>query len=160
MDEPPRSLYLADLTGVPEVPTTADVRAVRADDTNELGRLMERAYSGTIDDELGDNDDGFIEVQGWLADGGRPDVSRVIEDESRLLSACLMTVSDGGDWWVAYIYTDPSAKARGLATVVTAAALDAVRASGGRTVRAEVTDGNTPSERLLGRLGFHRSDSA
>ncbi|CAN5874732.1 hypothetical protein BH18ACT7_BH18ACT7_16880 [soil metagenome] len=63
---------------------------------------MERAYAGTIDEDLGDNDDGAVEIADSRVSGARADGAENPEGH----------------------------------------------------VCAAVTDGNTPSERLLARVGF------
>ena len=156
MDDPPRSVYVLDMHDAPTAGSGTVTTTVEPGHVAALGALMERAYSGTIDDDLGDNSDGEIEVQGWLDSDGRPDVSRLVVDDDRALSACLISLAPSGTWWVGYVFTDPSAKARGLGAAVVASALRDVWAAGGRSVRADVTDGNTPSEKLLLRLGFRR----
>ncbi|MFD9704975.1 GNAT family N-acetyltransferase [Lentzea sp. NPDC059081] len=67
--------------------------------------------------------------------------------------AVVCPIEDGDDPWIAYVITDPRWKRRGLGRAVVAASLGALA---GATVFAGVTDGNTPSERLLGSLGFVR----
>ncbi len=159
MDAPPRSLFRLssiDPPGVDTAESRVEFRAVHSGDTTALGRLMERAYVGTIDEDLGDNTDGVVEVQDWLGSGGRPECSCVVISGARLLAACLISLAPSGKWWVGYVFTDPEVKARGLGTAVTAQALDRVRAAGAQEIWAGVTDGNAPSERLLRRLGFVR----
>lgn len=75
---PARSLYrLAQpLAAVPTPPDGVTLHRVSPDDDVPLGRLLERAYAGTIDEDLGDNDDGVIEIGLWRADPGLPDHGR------------------------------------------------------------------------------------
>lgn len=161
MDGPPRSLYawtFAD--AVPVAPTVAgiEIRRVLDDDDGALGRLMERAYAGTIDENLGDDSDGEVEIRDWRDSGGRTDESAVAVRDGAAVSACLITLGASGNWWVAYVFSDPATKALGVGASVVAAAVQRVRAAGAADVRAEVTDGNVPSERLMRRFGFVRMD--
>lgn len=77
-----------------------------------------------------------------------PDASFVI-DQDGLVAASLIS-RHGNDFWLGYVITHPGWKGRGLGTAVVAASLRALDAP----VLAAVTDGNTPSERLLTTLGF------
>ena len=116
---------------------------------------MERAYAGTIDDDLGDNSDGAVEVAGWRANGSVLSASFVAVDGDDLpVAASLVTRSVHGSVWIGYVFTDPGWKGRGLGAAVVAASLGSL---GDVPVLAGVTDGNTPSERLLASLGFVRT---
>lgn len=162
MADPPRSIYLLRLHELRDPPPmTADVRlrTVLDGDDAALGRLMERAYAGTIDDDLGDNDDGLVEIQQWRRDGGAAELSTVAVDTD-LVSAALLTRTASGRWWLAYVYTDPAVTARGVAAAVSARSLRLAHGAGALEVQAAVTDGNEPSERLLRGLGFERTGSA
>jgi GNAT superfamily N-acetyltransferase len=65
------------------------------------------------------------------------------------VAASLISLNNN-DFWLAYVITHPEWKGHGLGTAVVAASLRALDAP----VLAGVTDGNTPSERLLTTLGF------
>lgn len=160
-----RSLYVRD-PGGPAVdrplPSGYTLRPVAADDDQALGRLMERAYAGTIDEDLGDNNDGAVEIADWRATGAVPAASVVaLEAEGSLRSASLVSHGENDDTlWIGYVISDPGTKRVGLATAVVAASLTALHASDAHAVvSAGVTDGNVPSEKLLARLGFRRVGS-
>ena len=70
MSDPPRSLYrLARQSLVDRVlPAGLQLRTIGERDDVALGQLMERAYAGTIDEQLGGNSDGAVEVAAWRAE--------------------------------------------------------------------------------------------
>ena len=140
-----RTLYRRAPGPVPELPH--NVRTINDEDDAALADLMERAYAGTIDEQLGGNSDGAVEIAGWRPNAV-PDASFVV-DENQLVAASLISRHDN-DFWLGYVITHPEWKGRGLGTAVVAASLRALDAP----VFAAVTDGNTPSERLLTTLGF------
>lgn len=160
MTDPPRSRYRRApgpaLSALPARPLPAGIalRSVADRDDAALGRLMERAYAGTIDEDLGDNNDGAVEIAGWRAGSAIAAASFVAVDaDDRPVSASLAT--RGSDSvWIGYVFTDPAWKGRGLGAAVVAASVNALA---GQPVLAGVTDGNTPSERLLVSLGFGRT---
>lgn len=85
-----------------------------------------------------------------------PTASFVAVDNGQPVSASLVTKGAGGTAWISYVITDPRWNGRGLGTavVVSLAALPDT------AMQAGVTDGNTPSERLLTGLGFVRTGQA
>jgi GNAT superfamily N-acetyltransferase len=149
-----RSLYRWEsrtASAVRPLPAGVVLRPVTDGDDAALGGLMERAYAGTIDEDLGDNDDGAVEIADWRAHGAAASASFVAVDTVGPVAASLATVSDGSAW-IGYVITDPGWKGRGLGAAVVGASLRVLDT----VVFAGVTDGNTPSERLLGSLGFVR----
>ena len=58
--------------------------------------------------------------------------------------------------WIAYALTEPEWNEHGLATVAVAESVRRIRETSNVEIRAAVTDGNTPSERLLSSVGFER----
>lgn len=140
-----RTLYRRAPGPVPDLPQ--NLRTVNDEDDAALADLMERAYAGTIDEQLGGNSDGAVEIASWRPTAV-PYASFVV-DEDRLVAASLIS-RHGNDFWLGYVITHPEWKGRGLGTAVVAASLRALDAP----VLAAVTDGNTPSERLLTTLGF------
>lgn len=139
------------------------MRPAHPADIKALAELMLEAYRGTIDYDGETIEDCISEVQAYLAGqrGGQPLLaeSRLYFDGDTLVSACLV-----GEWddrrqpIVAYVMTRPEWKGRGLAKQVIKAALTALIEKGYTAVRAVITAGNTPSERVFSGLGFQRVD--
>jgi RimJ/RimL family protein N-acetyltransferase len=140
-----RSVYRRAPGPVPDLPE--NLRTIGDEDDAALADLMERAYAGTVDEHLGGNSDGAVEIAGWRPNAV-PHASFVVLRD-RIVAASLIS-SQGDDFWLGYVITHPGWKGRGLGTAVVAASLRALDAP----VFAGVTDGNTPSERLLAALGF------
>ncbi len=159
MSELPRSVYrLARRTIVHRpLPDGFRLRTVTDGDDGALATLMERAYAGTIDEQLGGNSDGAIEMAEWRAETPLAEISVVVVDAADLVvAASLCSGSLDGEVWIAYVITDPAWKGQGLGTAVV---VESVRLLGERAdidVFAGVTDGNVPSERLLATAGFER----
>ena len=77
------------------LPSGLHVRAVSDIDDAALAALMERAYAGTIDEQLGDNSDGAIEVAAWRDESALVEVSVAIVDSNDTIvaaSLCSETV--------------------------------------------------------------------
>lgn len=163
---PKRFEYFLDLSDFDPCSSSRSVpdlqlRAAQLTDTQVLAELMLDAYRGTIDYDDETLDDAVSEVQAYLAGqrGGRPllGVSRLAFEGSVLVSACL-----AGDWLerqcpvIAYVMTRAEWKNLGVGQQVLCAVLRALREQGHRRVWAVITEGNTPSERLFGRLAFQR----
>ena len=161
MGDPPRSRYrcvLGSDIDVRSLPAGLGLRLLAYDDDVAVGRLMERAYAGTIDDDLGDNTDGVVEVADWRAHGGVGSASFVaVGADLGVLSASLVARASSGSVWLSYVFTDPAWKGLGLGAAVVSASLRVLAQLPGTAVFAGVTDGNTPSERLLTALGFVRT---
>ena len=138
------------------LPSGIVLRVPVAADDSALARLMEAAYVGTIDQDLGDNDDGDVEIAEWRANGADAERSRVAEDDlGRLVGASLMSAARSR-LLLNYVITTPAWKQQGVAGALLAASLTAVAELGEQPVVAGVTLGNEPSERLLRKQGFHR----
>jgi RimJ/RimL family protein N-acetyltransferase len=164
---PERFEYFLDLSDFDQYSSSMTVpdrqlRAAQPPDTQALAELMLDAYRGTIDYDHETLDDAISEVQAYLAGerGGQPllSVSRLAFEGSVLVSACL-----AGDWHerqcpvIAYVMTRAEWKNLGVGQQVLCAVLQALREQGHRKVWAVITEGNIPSERLFGRLGFQRA---
>jgi len=150
-----RSLYRREPGPVPALRVDGvTLRRLADQDDEALGRLMERAYAGTIDDDLGDNNDGAVEIADWRRRAVAHASFVAVGADDQPVAASLVATGRNGSVMIAYVITDPGWKGRGLGTAVVAASLEALP---GTAVFAGVTDGNTPSERLLASLGFVRA---
>ena len=159
MSDPPRSLYRLERYTVVErvLPAGLQIRTVGEGDDFALGGLMERAYAGTIDEQLGGNSDGAVEVAAWRDEPALVEVSVAIVDmDDAVVAASLCSGSWAHEVWIAYVVTEPAWKGHGLATVAVDECVRRIRARTGVEILAAVTDGNTPSERMLTSIGFDR----
>jgi GNAT superfamily N-acetyltransferase len=139
------------------LPSGLYVRAVSDSDDAALAALMERAYAGTIDEQLGDNSDGAIEVAAWRDEFALVEVTvAIVDSEDTIVAASLCSGSWDRKVWIAYVLTEPEWKGHGLATVAVAESVRRIREASNVEIHAAVTDGNTPSERLLSSVGFER----
>jgi predicted GNAT family acetyltransferase len=156
MTGPLRSVYRLDLVAVPAVvaaPLGSTIRPLAATDDDALGTLMERAYAGTIDENLGSNSNGAVDIDEWRsghADGAASTV--VVDAGGRLVAASLISSADSV--FLSYVITDPDWKHRGAALCAATASMQVLAERGVRVVHVGVTNGNTASERLVARLGF------
>jgi len=127
---------------------------------DRLAVLMLDAYRGSIDYQDETLTDAVAEVEAYF--GGRrggpalPDHSRLAWSDSQLAAACLVAQWDARQCpFIAYVMTHPQWKNQGLARHLLGAVLQELRSSH-REVRAIVTEGNTPSERLFRGMLFQR----
>jgi RimJ/RimL family protein N-acetyltransferase len=135
----------------------------RQADTPALAALMLSAYRGTADSSDETEDDALREIQNYFgapALPALPECSWVLWHAGAPLGACLCS------WWerrgtplIAYVMTDPAWKGRGLGAQLVRHSLADLAQAGYPEVRAVITAGNTPSERLFTRLGFARLPS-
>ncbi|NKE58893.1 GNAT family N-acetyltransferase [Lentzea sp. PSKA42] len=139
-----RSIYVRAPGPLPDLPPNT-TRPINDQDDAALADLMERAYAGTVDEDLGGNNDGAVEIADWRRHAAQH--SSFVA--AGLVAASLISLQDN-EFWLGYVITHPDWKGRGLGTAVVAASLRTLDAP----VFAAVTDGNTSSERLLERLGF------
>ena len=162
MDEFVRHDYVLALDGelpVAAVPAELTVRVLHTVDDDSLAVLMEAAYAGTIDEQLGGNADGAVEIANWRQFVADAPASRVAADgDGRLVGACLVGRWDGSVF-VAYVVTDPAWKGRGVGAAVLAASLGALRDAAEEVVGATITEGNEASERLFAAFGFRRAEA-
>jgi RimJ/RimL family protein N-acetyltransferase len=145
----------------PMTGTHLQLRAGQPTDANALAELMLDAYRGTIDYDDETPEDAIGEIQAYLAGerGGQPllNLSCLAFAGPQLVSACL-----AGDWherqqpMIAYVMTRAEWKDRGVGQQVLWAVVQALCEEGHREVRAVITEGNIPSERLFGRMGLRR----
>jgi RimJ/RimL family protein N-acetyltransferase len=161
-----RHEYSLDLSNIDhyDPPLTAarlQLRTAQPTDAYALAELMIKAYRGTIDYDGETLEDAIGEVQAYLTGkkGGRPllNESRLAFAGPLLVGACL-----AGDWHerqlplIAYVMTHAEWKNRGVGRHMLCAVLQALREQNYREVRAVITEGNAPSERLFGRMGFQK----
>ena len=77
--------------------------------------------------------------------------------QETLVVACLVAFWDERKLpLIAYVMTRAKWKNKGLGTAVLQHALYGLAEQGHREVRAVITQGNTPSERIFKRVGFER----
>lgn len=144
-------LPLADVPG-------AVVRNPTPDDVGSLAELMLDAYLSTIDydgetmvEALAETDALFYGGSGELL----PSCSWVVVAAEGMLAASLATRWQGQPL-IAYVLTRAVHKKRGLGKMVLHRSLLTLQEQGESQVRAFITEGNTPSERLFARFGFVR----
>jgi GNAT superfamily N-acetyltransferase len=140
-----------------DLPVGITVRAANATDRDQLAALMLDAYRGTIDfDGTETLDVALAEVDGWLAgESGAPllEHSLVAASGRAIVGAALLTMFEGLPL-VAYTYTAPSWKGRGVSTALLRRSMASLAAAGFERVALFVTAGNEPAERIYERLGF------
>ena len=159
VSDPPRSVYRlkGEIMVERALPSGLRLRAVSDRDDTALGVLMDRAYAGTVDEQLGGNSDGAMEVTLWRDEPALvPESVVVVDSDDTVLAASLCSGSWDREVWIAYIVTEPLWKGRGLGTRAVAESVRRIRARSNVEILAAVTDGNTPSERLLTSIGFER----
>jgi len=110
------------------------------------------AYRGTIDSEDESLEDAIDEVGQYLEDDPLLESSYIALKDGKAISAVLVRMWDGGPF-ISYVITDPEMKNTGYATAVTREALQSLASRGHHRVTLFITEGNTPSEKLFGRLG-------
>jgi GNAT superfamily N-acetyltransferase len=153
-DVPPRRHLIAPCAGVALERPVPQLRTPTAADRESLARLMLDAYLGTIDYEGETIVEARAEVDGWLASPEAAlDQSHVAVEAGTIVSAVLLSRVDGMPF-VAYLYTDPAWKGRGLAEGLMRSAMRERAARGDERIHLWVTVGNTPAERIYERLGF------
>lgn len=139
------------------VPTSVSegvhIRTVVPADLAGLSRLMLDAYVGTIDYEDETIDDALEEVRAFLEDDGSLlDRSYIVEDEGKIVSSVLVSMSQGLPF-IGYVMTIPSHKKQGLARLLVTHALSELCDDGHERVVLYITDGNIPSETLFRSVG-------
>jgi L-amino acid N-acyltransferase YncA len=137
------------------------VRRPRQDDAEALAVLMIEAYRGTIDYDGETVEDARSEIQAYLAGerGGPAQLapSRLAEADGKVVAACLVAQWDKRQYsLITYVMTHAAWKQHGLGRQLVRASIDALRQDGHCEVRAVITAGNEPSERLFVGLGFRK----
>ncbi len=139
----------------------ARVRADMVTGRSSLADLMLSTYEGTIDHDGESLDDARAEIDKYLDDTELTPLlncSWIFFAGSRLVSACLVS------WWdsrrcpiIGYVITDPDWKNRGIAAELLQETLHSLLEHSYTLVRAVITEGNIPSERLFTRASFIRT---
>jgi RimJ/RimL family protein N-acetyltransferase len=157
MSDPPRHEYVLRLGTRHEArPPDDGTRHATPDDHEPLAQLMLDAYDGTIDYDGETIVEARDEVRRYLDGAPLLDCSWVRIEDGEPVSAVLVGWSTRDCPIVSYVMTTPAWKGQGLAADLLARALASLSGLGHQDVVAWVTEGNTPSERLLARAGFGR----
>jgi len=135
------------------------MRAIVADDLEALAQLMLDAYEGTIDSEGETIVEARDEVGGWIEhewpDAVCSQVSTIgFDPDGDAVCAVLVSPWESDEVLIGYVITTPAAKGRGLGGALVEHVLDQLPSLDITTVRAAITVGNTPSERLFDSAGF------
>lgn len=127
-------------------------------DKQLLADLMLASYRGTIDYDDETIEDALKEVESWyssISDQPWHRYSWLALMENELTCACLI------DFWqernaplIAYVMTDPRWKGKHLATAALLRSLQTLADDQYSQVRAVITEGNLPSEKIFTRAGF------
>lgn len=149
-----RRHLIASCAGVTVERPLPAVRPPTVADRAALARLMLDAYRGTIDYEGETIVEAAAEVDAWFASPEPlPDRSLVALEGGGIVGAALLSRVDGIPF-VAYLYTDPAWKRRGIAEGLVRAAMASLAETGEDRIHLWVTAGNTAAERIYDRLGF------
>ena len=142
-------------------PAGFELRTVQSTDADALAELMLDAYRNTTDYEGETLVAAVEEVRRYLSpeSGDRPLLaySVLLSSHSTPMSACLVT-----HWrrarcpLIGYVFSHPDFKRRGLARTALAESLRRLHLAGESEVRAVITEGNVPSERLFAHAGFRK----
>ena len=125
-------------------------------DIPRLATLMVAAYHCTMDDEGETEHDALVEIEKTFAGEYGTflhECSRLIERDNELLSATLVTQWQGRPF-VAFSFTAPSSKRKGLAKACMSSVMQQLFARGEHEIRLVVTVANVPARTLYENLGF------
>ncbi len=121
---------------------------------------MYEAYLGTIDYEGETIVEALKEVESYFA---RADSVAMLSQSTiavmgdEIISACLLSKWETREEpLITYLMTNTKYKNKGLATALTRSTLKKIHDGGFAGVRAVVTEGNAPSERVMKALGFSK----
>lgn len=132
------------------------INLVRPENAGAIGKLMERAFRDTIDDE-GETAEHFIaEMRATMAGKYGPyiqEASYWIEQEGQPVAATLITL------WkekplLAFSVTEPAFQRQGLAEFLIRKSMNTLFKMGHAQMELGVTRGNESAERLYRKLGF------
>ena len=147
-----------------DLPADVESREPTPSDREGLAELMLDAYRGTIDYDGETIDQARAEVASYF-DGSADatpllDASRVAVGADGIVSACLVSSWEHRSRpLIGYVMTRSAEKRRGIGRALLAESIAALRDEGHPDVRAVITDGNTPSERLFAAFGYRRANS-
>ena len=136
-----------------------DLRPIVESDLEALAVLMLDAYEGTIDSEGESIVEAREEVGGWLQhEWPDPVCSQVstisFGHDGSANCAVLVSPWEADEVLIGYVITAPANKGTGLGRALVEHTLDLLTARRIASVRAAITVGNTPSERLFDSVGF------
>lgn len=127
-------------------------------DALALGAMLLDGYRGTPDDEGEDDARAVEEIHGFFAaKHGRP----LVDASVVAWRGDLPVAGSFIGWWdaracpfVVFVVTRADQKRAGVGRLVLSESLRRLGRAGHREMRAVITAGNTPSERLFAALGF------
>lgn len=134
------------------IPPDLEVRTPFEEDRLPLADLMMDAYVGTIDYDGETHEQAVEEVDGAFSPESLLAESRVAVDDGVIQSAVLVSLNQG-EAFIGYVMTRAGIKNQGLATALLDLSAEA-RSAGYSQIRAWITAGNHPSERIFLRAGF------
>ena len=156
-------LNLIDLepSEAPETASNLSLRDGASADLDALAVLMIDAYLGTIDYDGETLEDALNEVQAYQRGdrGGQAllDQSRLAFVDEELVGACLASMwRERGVPVIAYVMTAAGWKGHSVAKLMLRMVLEGLAKAGYDEVRAVITEGNIPSERLFASFKFRR----
>ena len=135
------------------IPPDLEVRPPSEEDRLALTDLMMDAYVGTIDYDGETHEQAVEEVDGAYSPEALLAESRVAVDDDVIRSAVLVSRNQG-EAFVGYVMTRAGIKNLGLATALLDPCAEAIWSAGYSQIRAWITEGNHPSERIFLRAGF------
>ena len=147
-------------TGLAEIPPIFEVRNPRESDVSELAQLMFDSYQGTIDYDGEGVQESTVEVKSYFErvdSAPMPFCSFIAQSGNQIISACLVSKWEKRPQpLISYLMTRKNSKGQGLAKALVRMALQRIKNAGYDGAIGVVTEGNTPSEKLLTGLGFRR----
>lgn len=140
--------------------STLRVRKPEKSDVAELAELMLDSYRGTIDYDGETISEATREVKSYFERVDSTPMlscSLVALSGDRILSACLVSKWEKrSNPMISYIMTRSDFKGQGLGKALVHRSLQCIKDAGYEGAVAIVTEGHTPSERLLASLGFRK----
>jgi len=133
------------------------VRTVEPSDLPDLAYLMHDAYAGTIDVTGDETLEGArSELAAYLGGSHGPpllDCSYLAEENNLPVCASLICLYQDAPL-LAFVFTEPSWKGRGLATNLIQLSMNTLSARGFAQLHLSVTLGNDPAIHIYEKLGF------